>query len=71
MWRTRAIAESGGWQHDTLTEDLDLSYRAQMAAGKFVYRETSSRPPSSRRSQRFPRAAVPLGEGNRPEPRAS
>ena len=30
---------SGGWQHDTLTEDLDLSYRAQMAGWKFVYRE--------------------------------
>jgi cellulose synthase/poly-beta-1,6-N-acetylglucosamine synthase-like glycosyltransferase len=39
MWRTRAIAESGGWQHDTLTEDLDLSYRAQMAGWSFVYRE--------------------------------
>jgi cellulose synthase/poly-beta-1,6-N-acetylglucosamine synthase-like glycosyltransferase len=39
MWRKRAIAESGGWQHDTLTEDLDLSYRAQMAGWKFVYRE--------------------------------
>ncbi|MBX3216757.1 MAG: glycosyltransferase [Labilithrix sp.] len=39
MWRKRAIAESGGWQHDTLTEDLDLSYRAQLAGWKFVYRE--------------------------------
>jgi hypothetical protein len=39
MWRKRAIAESGGWQHDTLTEDLDLSYRAQMAGWRFVYRE--------------------------------
>jgi cellulose synthase/poly-beta-1,6-N-acetylglucosamine synthase-like glycosyltransferase len=39
MWRARAIGESGGWQHDTLTEDLDLSYRAQMAGWKFVYRE--------------------------------
>ncbi len=39
MWRKRAIAESGGWQHDTLTEDLDLSYRAQMAGWKFIYRE--------------------------------
>jgi len=39
MWRKVAIAESGGWQHDTLTEDLDLSYRAQMAGWKFVYRE--------------------------------
>jgi cellulose synthase/poly-beta-1,6-N-acetylglucosamine synthase-like glycosyltransferase len=39
MWRKCAIAQSGGWQHDTLTEDLDLSYRAQMAGWKFVYRE--------------------------------
>jgi glycosyltransferase involved in cell wall biosynthesis len=40
MWRKRAIAESGGWQHDTLTEDLDLSYRAQLAGWRFVYRES-------------------------------
>jgi cellulose synthase/poly-beta-1,6-N-acetylglucosamine synthase-like glycosyltransferase len=39
MWRKAAIQESGGWQHDTLTEDLDLSYRAQMAGWKFIYRE--------------------------------
>jgi len=39
MWRKAAIDQSGGWQHDTLTEDLDLSYRAQMAGWKFVYRE--------------------------------
>ena len=39
MWRKSAIAESGGWQHDTLTEDLDLSYRAQMAGWGAVYRE--------------------------------
>ena len=39
MWRRCAIDESGGWQHDTLTEDLDLSYRAQMAGWRFVYRE--------------------------------
>jgi cellulose synthase/poly-beta-1,6-N-acetylglucosamine synthase-like glycosyltransferase len=39
MWRKTAIETSGGWQHDTLTEDLDLSYRAQMAGWKFVYRE--------------------------------
>jgi cellulose synthase/poly-beta-1,6-N-acetylglucosamine synthase-like glycosyltransferase len=38
MWRKAAITESGGWQHDTLTEDLDLSYRAQMAGWRFVYR---------------------------------
>jgi hypothetical protein len=39
MWRREAIASAGGWQHDTLTEDLDLSYRAQLAGWKFVYRE--------------------------------
>lgn len=39
MWRKAAIETSGGWQHDTLTEDLDLSYRAQMAGWTFVYRE--------------------------------
>jgi len=38
MWRARAIDEAGGWQHDTLTEDLDLSYRAQLKGWRFVYR---------------------------------
>lgn len=38
MWRKEAIADAGGWQHDTLTEDLDLSYRAQLRGWKFVYR---------------------------------
>ena len=37
MWRTRVIAEAGGWQHDTLTEDTDLSYRAQLIGWKFKY----------------------------------
>ena len=37
IWRKRVIAESGGWQHDTLTEDLDLSYRAQLRGWKFIY----------------------------------
>jgi glycosyltransferase involved in cell wall biosynthesis len=39
IWRRAAIETSGGWQHDTITEDLDLSYRAQLAGWKFVYRE--------------------------------
>jgi cellulose synthase/poly-beta-1,6-N-acetylglucosamine synthase-like glycosyltransferase len=39
IWRKIAIESSGGWQHDTITEDLDLSYRAQIAGWKFVYRE--------------------------------
>ena len=37
IWRRAAIESAGGWQHDTLTEDLDLSYRAQLAGWKFVY----------------------------------
>lgn len=38
VWDRRAIEEAGGWSADTLTEDLDLSYRAQMAGWRFVYR---------------------------------
>ncbi len=37
MWRRQAIEEAGGWQHDTLTEDTDLSYRAQLKGWKFKY----------------------------------
>ena len=37
MWRKETINQAGGWQHDTLTEDLDLSYRAQLKGWKFVY----------------------------------
>ncbi|HEV2095670.1 MAG TPA: cellulose synthase family protein [Chthoniobacterales bacterium] len=37
LWRTACIEEAGGWQHDTLTEDLDLSYRAQLAGWKFIF----------------------------------
>ena len=37
IWRRSAIADAGGWQHDTLTEDMDLSYRAQLRGWKFVY----------------------------------
>jgi len=37
MWRQKTIGEAGGWQHDTLTEDTDLSYRAQMVGWKFKY----------------------------------
>jgi cellulose synthase/poly-beta-1,6-N-acetylglucosamine synthase-like glycosyltransferase len=37
MWRRAAIEWSGGWQHDTLAEDTDLSYRAQLFGWKFVY----------------------------------
>ena len=37
LWRRQAIEAAGGWEHDTLTEDLDLSYRAQLAGWKFLY----------------------------------
>ncbi|MEP6938079.1 MAG: cellulose synthase family protein [Chthoniobacterales bacterium] len=37
LWRTSCITQAGGWQHDTLTEDLDLSYRAQLAGWKFIF----------------------------------
>lgn len=37
IWRRKAIEEAGGWEHDTLTEDLDLSFRAQMKGWKFIY----------------------------------
>jgi cellulose synthase/poly-beta-1,6-N-acetylglucosamine synthase-like glycosyltransferase len=39
VWRREAIAQAGGWRADTLTEDLDLSYRAQLAGWRFVYRD--------------------------------
>jgi cellulose synthase/poly-beta-1,6-N-acetylglucosamine synthase-like glycosyltransferase len=37
IWRREAIASGGGWQHDTLTEDLDLSYRTQLEGWQFVF----------------------------------
>src|SRR6266508_2688839 len=37
LWRRSCIEEAGGWQHDTLTEDLDLSYRAQLQGWKFIF----------------------------------
>lgn len=40
VWRRAAIDDSGGWQHDTVTEDLDLSYRAQMRGWRFHYLPT-------------------------------
>ncbi|HUK46797.1 MAG TPA: cellulose synthase family protein [Terriglobales bacterium] len=39
VWRRQAIDDAGGWQHDTLTEDTDLSYRAQLKGWKFIYRQ--------------------------------
>ncbi len=37
IWRRSCISDAGGWQHDTLTEDLDLSYRAQLAGWRFIF----------------------------------
>ncbi len=37
IWRRDAITDAGGWQHDTLTEDLDLSYRAQLRGWQFIF----------------------------------
>ena len=48
MWRRTAIEEAGGWQHDTLTEDTDLSYRAQLKGWKFVYLQDVECPRSCR-----------------------
>ncbi|OGW90325.1 MAG: hypothetical protein A3A73_03405 [Omnitrophica bacterium RIFCSPLOWO2_01_FULL_50_24] len=36
VWRTKAVLDAGGWQSDTLAEDLDLSYRAQLNGWKFI-----------------------------------
>lgn len=37
VWRRRCLEDAGGWHADTLTEDLDLSYRAQMRGWRFVF----------------------------------
>ena len=44
LWRRAAIDDAGGWSADTLTEDLDLSYRAQLCGWRFVYLDGESVP---------------------------
>jgi len=44
IWRKACIIDAGGWEHDTITEDLDLSYRAQMKGWKFKYLEDVESP---------------------------
>ncbi|GAA5026632.1 glucosyltransferase [Marivirga lumbricoides] len=44
VWRKETIIDAGGWSADTLTEDLDLSYRAQLRGWKFLYREDVESP---------------------------
>ena len=44
VWRKSCIIDAGGWQSDTITEDLDLSYRAQLKGWRFVYLENVGAP---------------------------
>ena len=44
IWRKSCIIDAGNWNSDTLTEDLDLSYRAQLKGWKFLYREDVESP---------------------------
>lgn len=59
IWRKQAILDAGNWEGDTLTEDLDLSYRAQLKGWKFKYLEDVTAPAelpiiiSAARSQQF------------------
>ncbi|WP_062054471.1 cellulose synthase family protein [Aquimarina longa] len=59
VWRKNCIEDAGNWQGDTLTEDLDLSYRAQLKKWKFKYLEEVETPAelpvviSAARSQQF------------------
>src|SRR5438034_495942 len=52
IWRRAAIDDAGGWQHDTLTEDLDLSYRAQLRGWRFVFRSDVIAPAEVRSEER-------------------
>ena len=63
VWRRTAIDAAGGWQHDTLTEDTDLSYRAQLKGWKFLYLpeiECASELPGGH--ERLQSTAGPLGQ---------
>jgi cellulose synthase/poly-beta-1,6-N-acetylglucosamine synthase-like glycosyltransferase len=44
IWRRSTIVDAGGWQHDTLTEDMDLSFRAQLRGWNFIYVPTALAP---------------------------
>ena len=75
IWRRVAIDDAGGWQHDTLTEDTDLSYRAQMRGWKFIYLPeidcpsvsvSCCQPPASSMATRRQIPAVPLKLKNTP-----
>jgi cellulose synthase/poly-beta-1,6-N-acetylglucosamine synthase-like glycosyltransferase len=59
MWRRKTIIDAGGWRSDTLTEDLDLSFRSQILGWKFIFAENITTPSelpvqmSAVRSQQF------------------
>lgn len=59
MWRRKTIEAAGGWRSDTLTEDLDLSFRSQILGWKFIFAENITTPSelpvqmSAVRSQQF------------------
>src|SRR5258708_12709788 len=69
IWRREAIATSGGWQHDTLTEDTDLSFRAQLMGWKFVYLLDEDAPAEipveinafKAQQRRLPKAVIQVG----------
>ena len=68
IWRRAAIDDGGGWQHDTLTEDLDLSYRAQLRGWKFHFLPDRGRAGGTAgRDERVQVAAAPLGQGLDPD----
>ena len=64
VWRRTAIDDAGGWQHDTLTEDTDLSYRAQLRGWQFLYLPDDRMPlRAARGNERLQGAAGALGQG--------
>ena len=68
MWRRTAIEDAGGWQHDTLTEDTDLSYRAQLKGWKFRLPAGRGVPGrAARRDDRLQDPAGALGQGPDPD----
>ncbi len=68
IWRREAIIDGGGWQHDTLTEDLDLSYRTQLRGWKFHFRARRRRAGGAAgRDERLQVAAASLGQGVHPD----
>ncbi len=68
VWRRAAIEDAGGWQHDTLTEDLDLSYRAQLRGWRFVFLPRAGvAGGSAGRDELLQVAAASLGEGLDPD----